>query len=1088
MIARLIDWCARNRFLVFTGVFLLVLAGIWSMRHISLDALPDISDVQVIIHTRWAGEPPDIIEDQVTYPIVTTMLAAPDVKNVRAETMFGDSYVYVVFQDGTDLYWARSRVLEYLQQIEGELPADVHPVLGPDATGAGWVYEYVLLDHSHKQNLADLRSLQDWYIRYQLETVPGVAEVATIGGFVRQYQVRLDPNKLQAFNIPLSTVIRRVRESTNEVGGRLLEMGGAEYMIRGLGYFKSLKDLAEIPVGVHNGVPVLVSDLGTVAFGPDIRRGAADWNGEGETVGGIVVMRYGQNALNVINGVKEKIAEIKSSLPPGVEIVPAYDRAGLIHRSINTLQRDLLEEAIIVSLVIIIFLFHFRSALIPILTLPIAVIASFIPMYYFHVTANIMSLGGIALAIGVLVDAAIVMVENGYRVLSERQEELAGSASQADPPGQNNSQGSGGGGHGKLETPASGSPSISRRERRKLLLGAAKQVGPPIFFSLIIIVVSFLPVFLLEAQEGRMFRPLAWTKTTAIGFSSLLSITLIPVLMLIFIRGRLKPESANPVSRFTQFLYLPVLRFCLRHRVAIVLASLLFLAVTLPLATRIGSQFMPPFYEGDALYMPTAYPGISITEASDLMQEQDRIIRSFPEVRTVFGTVGRSDSATDNAPLSMFDTTIRLKPRSEWPQGMTYSKLIQEMDQKLQFPGLTNTWTMPIQNRLDMELTGIKTPVGLKIQGPTVADIQQAGEQVESLLSSLPGVRSVFAERVAQGFYVNIKVNRAEAARYGLSVANVQRAVESGIGGEDIAVNIQGRERYPVNVRYNRDFRDNLDALGRVLLSTPTGAQVPINEVATISFSRGPAMIRDEDAQLTGYVFMDLNSSNYGGFVQKADAVLHRKLHLAQGTSYHWSGEYEFEVRAKKRLELIMPIVFFVIFLLLYMTFNSASEAAILILPTIFALTGGLLLQWVLHYNFSVAVWVGYIALFGIAVETGVVMVVYLHEALDKRLARGVPLEHGDIYQATMDGAVLRLRPKLMTVCAVLASLIPILWETGAGSDVMKPIATPIVGGMITSSIAVLILLPVLFMALKERQLKRGALRGSQDRDNETAD
>ena len=1084
MIARLIDWCARNRFLVFTGVFLLVLFGIWSMKSISLDALPDISDVQVIIHTRWAGQPPDLIEDQVTYPIVTTMLAAPQVKNVRAQTMFGDSYVYVIFHDGTNLYWARSRVLEYLQQLQGRLPAGVNPVLGPDATGAGWVYEYVLVDHGHKQNLADLRSLQDWYIRYWLETVPGVAEVATIGGFVRQYQVRLDPDKLQAYNIPLSTVIQRVRESTNEVGGRLLELGGAEYMVRGLGYFKSLNDLANIPVGTHNGVPVMVSDLGTVSFGPDIRRGAADWNGDGETVGGIVVMRFGQNALNVINGIKKKIAEIKSSLPPGVEIVPAYDRSELIHESIGTLQRDLLEEAIIVSLVIIIFLFHFRSALIPILTLPIAVIASFIPMYYFHVTANIMSLGGLALAIGVLVDAAIVMVENGYRVLSERQQELEASAA-VDPPAEAQSPGSGVTEAGEPSGTAAAPRTISRRERGKLLLNAAKQVGPPIFFSLIIIVVSFLPVFLLEAQEGRMFRPLAWTKTLAISFSSVLSITLIPILMLIFIRGRLKPESANPVSRFTQFLYLPVLRFCLRHRLLIVLASLVFLVVTLPLAKRIGSQFMPPFYEGDSLYMPTAYPGISITQASSLLQEQDRIMKSFPEVESVFGTVGRSDSATDNAPLSMYDTTIVLKPQSEWPAGMTYSKLVQEMDAKLQFPGITNTWTMPIQNRLDMELTGIKTPVGLKIQGPTVEDIQQAGERIESLLSGLPDVRSVFAERVSQGFYVNIQVNRAQAARYGLTVADVQRAVTSGIGGENIAVNIQGRERFPVNVRYNHDFRDNLDTLGRVLLATPTGAQVPINEVATISYSRGPAMIRDEDAQLTGYVFVDLNTSDYGGFVQEADTVLRQKLHLAQGTSYQWSGEYEFEVRAKKRLELIMPIVFFVIFLLLYMTFNSASEAAILILPTVFALTGGLILQLILHYNFSVAVWVGYIALFGIAVETGVVMVVYLHEALDKRLSSGEPLGDNDIYQATMDGAVLRLRPKLMTVCAVLASLIPILWETGAGSDVMKPIATPIVGGMVTSSIAVLILLPVLFMTLKERQLRRGTLRASQNSGDE---
>jgi copper/silver efflux system protein len=1065
VIGRFIDACARNRFLVFTGVFLLVLAGIFSMKDIPLDALPDISDVQVIIHTRWPGEPPDIIEDQVTYPIVTTLLAAPRVRTVRAQTMFGDSYVYVIFQDGTDLYWARSRVLEYIQQLQGRLPAGVNPVLGPDATGVGWVYEYVLLDHSHQHSLAELRSLQDWYIRYQLETVSGVAEVATLGGFVRQYQVQLDPNKLQAYNIPLSTVIQRVRESTNEVGGRLLELGGAEYMVRGLGYFKSLSDLANIPVGTHNGVPVLVSDLGSVSFGPEIRRGVADWNGEGETVGGIVVMRFGQNALNVINGIKEKVAEVQRSLPPGVEIVSGYDRSGLIHKSIETLQHDLLEEAIIVSLVIIIFLFHFPSALIPIITLPIAVVASFIPMYYFGVTANVMSLGGVALAIGVLVDAGIVMVENGYRHLSERQAGVT--------------DGSGGG-----EPPAPPAPA-GPRERARILLNSAKQVGPAIFFSLVIIVVSFLPVFLLEAQEGRMFRPLAWTKTLAVGFSSLLAITLVPVLMLIFIRGHLKPESANPVSRFTQFLYLPVLRLCLRYRAATVLLGLVFLGLTVPLVSRIGSQFMPPFYEGSALYMPTSYPGISITQASGLLQEQDRIIKSFPEVATVFGTVGRSDTATDNAPLSMYDTTIMLKPRSEWRPEMTYAKLVQEMDQKLQFPGITNTWTMPIQNRLDMELTGIKTPVGMKIQGPDFAGIQQLGEQVEKILSGLPGVRSIFAERVAQGFYVNVQTNRAVAARYGLTVADVQRAVAFGIGGQDVGENVEGRERYPINVRYNHDFRDDLDALGRVLIATPTGAQVPINEVATVSFSRGPAMIRDEDAALTGYVFVDLNTSDYGGFVREADAALRQHLKLPAGYSYQWSGEYEFELRAKKRLEMILPIVFFVIFLLLYMIFRSVAEAAILIFPTAFALTGGLILQWLLDYNFSVAVWVGYIALFGIAVETGVVMVVYLHEALDERQARGAPIQPEDVYQATVDGAVLRLRPKLMTVCAVLASLIPILWETGTGSDVMKPIATPIVGGMITSSIAVLILVPVLFMILKNRQLRHGTLRRSQEQGAE---
>ena len=1074
MIARLIRWCTHNMFLVLTAVVLLVLAGLWSMRRIPLDALPDISDVEVIIHTEWTGQPPNIIEDQVTYPIVTTLLAAPRVKAVRAQTMFGDSYVFAVFQDGTDLYWARSRVLEYLQQIQGRLPAGVHPVIGPDATGAGWVYEYVLVDHSHKYSLADLRSLQDWYLRYQLETVPGVAEIASIGGFVRQYQVNLDPDKLRAYNIPLSTVIDRVRASTNEVGGRLLDMGGAEYMIRGLGYLRSLNDLEDVPVATKNGTPVLIRDLGTVSFGPDIREGVAEWQGDGETVGGIVVMRYGMNALDVINGVKKKFAEIVPSLPPGIEIVSGYDRSGLIQASIHTLERDLIEEAIVVSLVIIIFLWHFRSALIPILTIPIAVVASFIPMYYLHVSSNIMSLGGLALAIGVLVDAAIVMVENGYRHLAERQ---AHPPMQRDLPLQEGTAED----SGRTEAePPSDSVDVPAAERRGILLGAAQQVGPALFFSLIIIVVSFLPVFLLEAQEGRMFKPLAWTKTMAIAFSSVLAITLVPVLMPMFIRGRLRPEARNPVSRITQAVYLPVLRLCLRFRKSTILVALICLAVTVPLASRIGSQFMPPLFEGSALYMPTALPGISIGQASQLLQEQDRIIRTFPEVETVFGTVGRSDSATDNAPLDMYDTTIMLKPRNQWPAGMTYAKLIQDMDAKLQFPGLTNTWTMPVENRLDMELTGIKTPVGMKIQGSSLDGIQRVGAQISEILSGQPGVQSVFAERVAQGFYINIGVNRPVAARYGLTIADVQQAIESGIGGENIAENIEGRERYPINVRYNRDFRDDIPELSQVVIATPTGAQIPLGEVATISFSRGPSMIRDEEAQLTGYVYFNLSTSDYGGFVQNADRLLHEKLKLPAGYTYSWSGEYEFELRAKKRLELILPIVFFVIFLLLYMTFHSVAEAAMLFFPAFFALIGGLLLQIFLGYNFSVAVAVGYIDLFGIAVETAVVMVVYLHEALDARLARGVALRHEDIEAATIDGAVLRLRPKLMTVFAVIGSLGPLLWETGIGSDVMKPIAAPIVGGMVTSTIAVMILVPIMFAMLKERALRRGTLKMSE--------
>jgi copper/silver efflux system protein len=1040
MIARIIEVCERNRFLVFTAVLLLTLSGIGAMQRIPLDALPDISDVQVIIHTSWAGEPPSVIEDQVTYPIVSSLLAAPRVKAVRAQTMLGDSYVFVVFQDGTDLYWARSRVIEYLQQMRGRLPAAVSPMIGPDATGAGWIFEYALVDRTHRHSLADLRTIQDWQLRYQLETVPGVAEIASIGGFVKQYQVNVDPNKLLAYGIPLGTVIERVKSSTNEVGGRVLELTGARYMIRGLGYLRSLSDLENVPVATKNGTPVLVKDLGTVSFGPDIREGVVEWNGEGETLGGIVVMRDGMNALEVIDGVKAKLKQIKASLPPGVEVVPAYDRSGLIRDSIRTLQSNLLEEALIVSLVCVFFLFHFRSAFIPILTLPLAVSMSFIPMYYLRVSSNIMSLGGLALAIGVLVDAAIVMVENGYRHLSEHPLNATG---------------------------------IPEPERRRVLIAAAKQVGPALFFSLLIIVVSFLPVFLLEAQEGRMFRPLAWTKTLAVGFSSFLAVTLVPILMVMWIRGRLRPENANPFARASQAIYLPVLRWCLRHRALTLALNLAFLAITFPLVFKIGSQFMPPLYEGAALYMPTALPGISVTQATVLMQEQDRIIRTFPEVESVFGAVGRSDSPTDNAPLDMYDTTIVLKPRNQWRPGMTYEKLIQEMDSRLQFPGLTNTWTMPIQNRLDMELTGIKTPVGLKIQGPTVEGIQQLGSQIERALAANTKVRSVFAERVSQGFYIDVDVNRAEAARYGLTIEDVQRAVTSGIGGENVAENVEGRQRYPINVRYQRDFRSDLDGLRRVLVASLGGPQVPIGQVANISFSRGPAMIRDEDGLLTGYVYVDLNTKDYGGFVAEATRQLSQGVKLPAGYTYQWSGEYEFELRARERLKIILPVVFFAIFLLLYMVFHSVLESAVLIFPTLYAMTGGLLLQWLMGYNFSVAVWVGYIALFGIAVETGVVMVVYLHEAFEKEAASGREMTPKSIEDAAIEGAVRRLRPKLMTVSAVLASLVPILWEKGVGSDVMKPIAAPIVGGMITSTVHVLILVPVFFVMMKERAMRR---------------
>jgi len=1045
MIDRTIEWCSRNRFMVVIAVVALVLAGAWSLAHIPLDALPDISDIQVIVHTRWRGQPPGVIEDQVTYPIVTTMLAAPRVKAVRAQTMPDDSYVYVVFEDGTDIYWARSRVLEYLQQLGGRLPAGVATELGPDATGAGWVYEYVLIDRGHRLSLADLRSLQDWKLRYALETVPGVAEVAGIGGFVREYQVKLDPHRLYALHIPLSTVIDKIRDSNNEVGGRLLEMAGASYLVRGLGYIRSLADLEQVPVAIHNGTPVLVRDLGAVSLGPDLREGAAEWNGEGEVVGGIVVMRQGQNALNVIDGVKRKLAEIAPSLPQGVEVVAGYDRAGLIEGSIDTLKRDLVEEAAIVSIVIIIFLFHFRSALIPILTIPLALLASFIPMYLLGISSNIMSLGGFALAIGVLVDASIVMVENGHRHLAA----------------------------------AAAAGAVTGPERRRTLLDAARQVGRPIFYSLLIIVVSFLPVFLLEAQEGRLFRPLAWTKTLAVGFSSMLAIAVVPLLMLLLVRGRrLRSEAENPVARFFTALYLPVIRWCLRHRTITIVANAVLFVVIAPLALTIGSQFMPPLFEGSMVYMPTALPGLPLGSGVHLMQEQDRILRAFPEVESVFGTVGRADSATDNAPTDMFDTTVILKPRSQWPPGVTYAQLIQEMDAKLNFPGLSNSWTMPVENRLDMELTGIKTPVGPKIQGPDLGEIQHIGSQIEEILGAVPNTRSVFAERVAQGFYVDIDVNRAVAARYGLTVADVQQAITSAIGGETVATAVSGRERIPINVRYFQDYRHDLDALRAVLLTTPDGAALPLGEVASVRLARGPSMVRDEDGELTGYVYLDLDTTDYGGYVHRAQRVLDARLKLPPGYRLRWSGEYSFQLRARERMTLIVPVVFGAIFLLLYMLFGSVPETLALILPCLYALTGGLLLQYAMGFNFSVAVAVGYIALFGIAVETGVVMVIYLDEALDLSLARGAVDREG-IFAAALEGAAHRLRPKLMTVAVVIMSLAPILWESGIGADVMKPIAAPIVGGMVTSTIAVLVLVPVLFTMIKERALRAGRLRRS---------
>jgi Cu(I)/Ag(I) efflux system membrane protein CusA/SilA len=1049
MINKTLDWCASNRFLVFAGTIALTAWGIWAMTRTPLDAVPDISDVQVIVSTEWMGRSPDLIEDQITYPIVSALISTPRVKAVRGFTDFGISYVYVIFQDATDIYWARSRVVEYLQGIRGQLPEGANPVIGPDATGVGWVFEYALTDETGEHTLAELRSFQDWSLRYWLAAVPGVAEVSLIGGFVKQYQVNVDPNKLAAYKLSIADVISAIKASNNDVEGRLLEFAGREYMVRGRGYLESTGDISSIAIGLGpQGVPIRVSDVGEVRLGPELRRGAAELDGKGETVGGIVVMRVGENALAVIDAVKAKLREVQSAMPPGMTIVPTYDRSDLIRESIGTLRRTLLEEAAAVSIVIVIFLFHFRSALVPILALPVAVVASFIPMYYLGITSNIMSLGGLALAIGVLVDASIVMVENAYRRVSEPESE--------------------------------GLASPNYDEQPRAILGAAKQVGRPIFFSLAIIIVSFLPVFLLEAQEGRMFRPLAFTKTFAMAAASVLAVTVVPVLMMLLVRGRhLRPESRNPLSRVFASVYAPIIRLALRWKWAALLGNAAVIPLTIPLLFVLGSEFMPPLYEGSLLYMPTAPPGMSVTEGTRLLHVQDELLSAYPEVARVFGTIGRGTSATDNTPMGMVNTTITLKPRDQWRPGVTVESLQAAMDKDLQFPGFPNVWTQPIRNRLDMLLTGIKTPVGIKILGPELDQIEKIGARVEGALASVAGTRSVYAERVTQGYFADFRIDRDAIGRHGMHVQDVEDVIQSAIGGQNVTRTIEGRERYPVNVRYQLGFRESLPDLERVLIRTPMGEQEPLAHFAAITLTPGPAMIRDENGQLAGYVYIDTATRDVGGYVARAKQAIAANVRLPAGYTLQWTGQYEFQVRAKERLKLLLPIVFVAIFMLLYLTFRSASEAAIVMLSVVYAMTGGVILQWWLGYNFSVAVWVGYIALYGVAVQTGVVMVVYLHEALDRRLRQGGVITESEVREATIAGSVLRLRPKLMTVTVVMAGLLPILWSTGVGSDIMKPIAAPIVGGMVTSTIHVLIVTPVIFYLMKVRELRRGTLRAS---------
>jgi Cu(I)/Ag(I) efflux system membrane protein CusA/SilA len=1028
MIEKIIEGSAKNKFLIFLMVFFLGAWGIWALRNTPLDAIPDLSDVQVIVYTTWMGRNPSIIEDQVTYPIATTMLAAPRVKFVRGLSDFGYSYVYIIFEDGTDIYWARSRVLEYLNQVSGRLPQGITPVLGSDASGVGWVFQYALVDESGKYDLAQLRSLQDWYLRYQIASVEGVAEVASLGGFVKQYQVNLDPNKLAAYRIPVKMVVDAIRMSNNDVGGRSIELSGTEYMVRGRGYIRSIKDLETINAGMsERGTPVLLRDIAHISLGPDMRRGLAELDGKGEVVGGIVIMRYGENALRLINRVKAKLKEIGPSLPPGVKIVTTYDRSELIQRSIANLKEKLIEESIIVSLVSLIFLFHVRSALVAILTLPIAILLSFIAMYYLNLTSNIMSLGGIAIAIGAMVDAAIVMVENAHKRLERWENE------------------------GR------------RGDRLQVIVEAAKEVGKPLFFALLIITVSFLPVFTLEAQEGRLFRPLAFTKTFAMFFASFLSITVAPVLMVLLIRGKIHPESRNPVSRVLIGLYNPIVRTVLRFRIVTVLIAVVLLIFTVPVFQKLGSEFMPPLNEGMIFYMPTTLPGISVTEAGRLLQLQDRILKTFPEVERVFGKAGRAETPTDPAPFSMMETTVTLKPEDQWRKGMTWEKLVDEMDRALRLPGVANAWTMPIKNRIDMLSTGIRTPVGIKIFGPDLKKIEEIGKQLEGVLQAVPGTRTVFAERVTGGYYLDINIRREEVARYGLMIGDVGMLIESAIGGESISTTVEGRERYPINVRYARELREDIEKLRRVLVSVSNGAQVPLGQLADIQLTTGPAMIKNEEGQLAGYVTVDMTGRDIGSYVEEAKRAVAQKLKLPQGYTLSWSGQYEYMQRAKERLIYVVPLTVLIIFVLLYLNFQSIAKSLIVLLCVPFSLVGSIWLLYLLGYNLSVAVWVGIIALAGVAAEIGVVMIVYIDGAYERRLHEGKEMTLKDLFEAIIDGAVRRVRPVIMTATAIIAGLLPILWTHGTGADVMKRIAAPMIGGMVTSTILTLAVIPAIY-------------------------
>jgi Cu(I)/Ag(I) efflux system membrane protein CusA/SilA len=1036
VIARIIELSARNRMVILLLTAVVVAAGVWAIIATPLDAIPDLSDPQVIVYAEYAGGAPQVVEDQVTYPLTTALLAVPKSKVVRGFSFFGVSFVYIVFEDGTDIYWARSRVLEYLNFAQKRLPAGVTPSLGPDATGVGWVFEYAVI--GTQRTLAELRSIQDWFVRLQLTKAGGVAEVASIGGFVKQYQVVVDPTKLRAFGIPLSQVTSAIRAGNADVGGSTIEMSEREYMVRGRGYLKGVGDLENIVLKSESGTPVLLKNVGHVELGPAERRGLTELNGQGEVAAGIVLQRDGENALTVIENVKRKIAEIAGSLPKGVSILPVYDRSNLIYRAIDTLKHTLLEESAIIALVCMVFLLHVRSALVAIIMLPVGVLIAFIVMHAIGISANIMSLGGIAISAGAMVDAAIVMIENAHKRLERAK------------PGE---------------------------ARVDILIKAAMEVGPALFFSLLVITVSFLPVFSLEEQEGRMFKPLVYTHTFALGAAALLSVTLVPVLMILFVRGRILPERKNPVNRALIWLYRPIIDGVLRHRKLTIVLAVVALAISIYPVTRIGSEFMPTLNEGTLLYMPVSLPSMSITKAAELIQLQDRIIKSFPEVESVFGKAGRAGTATDPAPIEMFETVINLKPEETWSKGMTIDKLITNMNQALLFPGVSNAWTMPIKARIDMLSTGIRTPVGVKVYGTDLAEIDRLSKKIEVVVRKVPGTTSAFAERVLGGYYLNIEPDRAALARYGLSIDDIQNVVRSALGGEIVTETVEGRERYGVTVRYPRDFRDDPGAIARdVLVNAPDGTSIPLGQVAAIRIAQGPPSIRTENAQLVDYIYVDMQGRDLGGYVNEARKAVQDQVTIPPGYHIEWSGQFEYLERATARLQIVIPITLLVIFLLLYLNFRRLTETLIVMLSVPFALTGGFWLMYFMGFNMSVAVAVGFIALAGVAAETGVVMLIYLDSALTGLIAQrkqeGRAFTANDLYHAIMEGAVERVRPKMMTVVAIMASLLPILWSTGTGSEVMKRIAVPLIGGMLSSTVLTLIVIPAIYALVKRRAIE----------------